>query len=64
MDIYGSQISAADTLFSRRDNTQPDTLDTNISFTPSSKRSREIVTGMICVEALTKIEKYETNTYS
>lgn len=45
MDMHNSQISAVESVFSRSENTQNDTFDTHVSFTPSSKRSREIVTG-------------------
>jgi len=46
MDMHNSQISAVESVFSRSENTQNDTFDTHVSFTPSSKRSREIVTAV------------------
>ncbi|KAJ2963920.1 hypothetical protein NQZ79_g1152 [Umbelopsis isabellina] len=46
LDLLNTQSTCPDTLFSRDDNTQHDTIDTNLSVTPSSKRSREIVTAV------------------
>ncbi|KAH8555693.1 hypothetical protein BGW37DRAFT_478221 [Umbelopsis sp. PMI_123] len=41
-----SQLSGTDSLFSRIDNTQHDTLDTSLSFPTPSKRSREIISAV------------------
>ncbi|KAI9287548.1 hypothetical protein BC943DRAFT_288854 [Umbelopsis sp. AD052] len=47
MEVFNSsQVSGTDSLFSRIDNTQHDTLDTSLSFPAPSKRSREIVTAV------------------
>ncbi|CAO3684137.1 unnamed protein product [Umbelopsis ramanniana] len=47
MDMFNnSQLSGTDSLFSRIDSTQHDTLDTSLSFPAPSKRSREIVSAV------------------